>query len=376
MKQPTALDTETTTYNTGNFYDKRNKIVCYSYATHERCGAHLITEPSIMALEELLEQTSLVVGFNFKFDLPWIRSLGVDIDSIPIWDVQIAEFIISNQTNRFPSLEGTCQKYGIEGKIDVVKTEYWDKGINTDEIPWEVLGPYAQQDAEATLRCYYAQLAVMTPKQIRLCKLMCMDLKILQEMEQNGIAYDEQLCEKNSKEIDDKIKNIQQKLADVYPSIPINFNSPDHLSAFLYGGTIVEEKKVHDGFYKSRIKAGQPKLKKVEVEHILPKMFEPIRGTALKKEGMYSTNEDTLKKLKGKNKHLVVLLQELAKLETLNSKYFVGIPKLNEKMNWPKGKIHGQFNQCIAATGRLSSKEPNLQNFASELQDIFVSIYE
>lgn len=216
----------------------------------------------------------------------------------------------------------------------------------------------------------------MTPKQIRLCKLMCMDLKILQEMEQNGIAYDEQLCEKNSKEIDDKIKNIQQKLADVYPSIPINFNSPDHLSAFLYGGTIVEEKKVHDGFYKSRIKAGQPKLKKVEVEHILPKMFEPIRGTALKKEGMYSTNEDTLKKLKGKNEHLVVLLQELAKLETLNSKYFVGIPKLNEKMNWPKGKIHGQFNQCIAATGRLSSKEPNLQNFASELQDIFVSIYE
>jgi DNA polymerase I-like protein with 3'-5' exonuclease and polymerase domains len=136
----------------------------------------------------------VIVGFNFKFDYHWLAKEGIDLSKSVIWDVQIAEFILSNQTNRFPSLNATCERYGIPLKKDVVKEEYWDKGINTDLIPWDILSEYASHDAQITLQCYHAQRKLMTPKQIRLCQLMCEDMHVLREMEATGLAFDEDLC--------------------------------------------------------------------------------------------------------------------------------------------------------------------------------------
>jgi DNA polymerase-1 len=65
----------------------------------------------------------------------------------------------------------------------------------------------------------------------------------------------------------------------------------------------------------------------------------------------------------------------LAELSKLDGTYYKGMININKEMNWPENKIHGQFNQCVAATGRLSSSKPNLQNFAGDCQDIFVSRY-
>lgn len=154
-----------------------------------------------------------------------------------------------------------------------------------------------------------------------------------------------------------------------------NFNSGDHLSALLYGGVVYEHSKEHVGFYKTGAKAGQPKFKNVLIEHTFPRLFEPIKDSELKKEGYYETNEGVLKKLKGPNKKIVELLLRLAKIEKLNGTYYRGLPKLNAEMRWPKGKLHGLLNQTLAGTGRLSSSKPNQQNFASELQDIFISDY-
>jgi DNA polymerase I-like protein with 3'-5' exonuclease and polymerase domains len=90
-------------------------------------------------------------------------------------------------------------------KLDVVATEYWAKGIQTDEIPWDVLREYSAHDAKVTLMCYHEQMKIMTERQKQLCRLMCMDLHVLREMEATGIAFDEELCKKRAEEVDDKI---------------------------------------------------------------------------------------------------------------------------------------------------------------------------
>ncbi len=113
---------------------------------------------------------------------------------------------------------------------------------------------------------------------------------------------------------------------------------------------------------------------KVTVTHQLPRLYEPLKGSEMAKEGFFSTSEDTLLKLKGKQGPLTVLL-ELSKMEKLLGTYYRGLPKLNVEMNWENGVLHGTFNQCVAQTGRLSSTKPNLQNFASELKDVFISRY-
>lgn len=374
MANVLAIDTESTIWNKGNPYDSRNFLVCYSIASMGGYSSIKWDEKSIPNLQRLAGASDLLVGFNFKYDLHWLTKHGFKVDK-PIWDVQLAEFIISHQTHKFPSLNETCLKYGIPTKLDVVNKEYWEKGINTDEIPWNILQEYSAHDAKITLECYHEQLKVMTPAQVMLCKLQCMDLLVLQEMEANGLRFDEELCNERSQEVDEQIRDIQSKLSKFYPSVPINFASNDHLSAFLYGGQINETVKEHVGFFKTGDKKGQPKYQNKEIVHTLPRLYTPLQGSELQKEGMYATDEATLKKLKGK-KQVVELLLALAKLEKRNGTYYKGLPKLRQEMNWPKGLLHGQFNQCVASTGRLSSSRPNLQNFDSSLQDIFISIYE
>lgn len=369
-----ALDTETTTWNKGHPYDGRNKLVCWSFADGIISGTY--PPHRLGGLEIELKSVDLVVGFNFKFDLHWFLKAGLSsLRDKQIWDVQIAEFILSNQTHRFPSLNETCEKYGLEAKLDVVKTEYWDKGINTDAIPWDILSKYATKDAELTLACYHAQIKLMTPAQKTLCYLMCQDLQILQEMEMNGIPFDEELCKTRAIEVENKISELRERLSAIYPNVPINFASNDHLSAFLYGGTVKEDGKEHIGFFKSGAKAGQPKYKNITIEHKLPRLYQPLKGSAMAKEGNFAVDEGTLRKLKGKT-GIINMILELSKLEKLNGTYYNGLVNLRQEMQWLPGIIHGQFNQTTAQTGRLSSSKPNLQNFASELQDIFISKYK
>jgi DNA polymerase I-like protein with 3'-5' exonuclease and polymerase domains len=245
-------DFEITTWSTGNVFDQRNFPVCLGFKDNNDPSDCWFDELGTNSFKNYLTQPQwdLYVFFNAKYDLHWYRKLGVDVQSWKIWCCQLAEFILSGQTIRYPSLDDTATKYGLGHKVDVVKEQYWTKGINTNDIPQEVLSTYCKQDVDLTYAIYLKQLEQFekNPALYTLFKLQCQDLLLLEEMEWNGLKYNEQLCIERGEELDKKIATINKELALVYPDIPINFNSGDQLSAFLYGGTVIEEYKEHVGF--------------------------------------------------------------------------------------------------------------------------------
>lgn len=360
----TSFDYETTTHSKGSAFDQRNKSVCI--------GIKVDDQPTFCSFENIaVPIDDLVVGFNIKFDLHWLRKNGHPLPT-KIWCCQVAEFILSGQTTPYPSLDKAAEKYGLGQKLDIVKLDYWDKGVQTDQIPREVLSEYCCLDVDLTYKVYQQQLAqfIEQPKLFALFKLAMHDLLVLEEMEWNGIKYNKTLCEERSALLETQILKIKTELASIYPDIPINFGSGDMLSAFLYGGTIKQEAKEHVGFFKTGAKAGQPKYKNVVIEHKLPRLIEPLPKSEVAKIGtnedgttykLYQTNEPTLRKLKGPAaKKFVGPLLELAKLDKLTGTYYKGIPEKAQEQHWEEAYIHGQFNQVVAATGRLSSSGPKL----------------
>lgn len=372
-----TFDFETTTHSNGSAFDQRNKAVCLGTQWDDQpgfCDFDLLPSD----IQTAVNKAEWLVGFNAKFDLHWLRKIGVDISNVRVWDCQLAEFMLEGQTNPYPSLNQAAEKYGFPLKLDVVATEYWDKGIGTEHVPKDILAEYCLGDISLTYKVYEKQLAQFLgqPALFKLFKIACQDLLVLEEMEWNGMRYDKGLCETRSKDIEAKLVTIKQQLENVYPDIPLNFGSNDQLSAFLYGGVVKQDGKEHVGFYKTGEKAGQPKYKNITIEHKLPRLVEPLPKTELKKEGFFKTDEATLRKLKGPAaKKFVGPLLEMAKLDKLNGTYYQGLPKLAAECHWPEGMIHGQYNQCVASTGRLSSSRPNQQNFAGEMQDVFTSRY-
>jgi len=155
-----------------------------------------------------------------------------------------------------------------------------------------------------------------------------------------------------------------------------NWNSNDHISAFLYGGIVYEEAKEHDGFYKTGLKKGQIKYKNVKIPHHFPRMVSPLPKSEMGKENVFSTAEGTLKKLKGPfAKKYVPLIQQLSKVDKLIGTYYEGLPALNKEMDWEQGMLFPSYNMCVTQTGRLSSSKPNGQNLAGDVSDIIVSRY-
>lgn len=160
-----TIDCETTTWNKGNPFDKRNKLVMsgFKFMTDSpMCLSHLEGD-SVELLaqfiqEDYVNQADILVGFNIKFDIHWLMNIGVTFNNVKqIWDCQIAEFMLESQNNKYPSLNEALDKYELPRKLDVVKTEYWDKGINTDEIPPDILREYLKGDLIGTEEVFKRQ---------------------------------------------------------------------------------------------------------------------------------------------------------------------------------------------------------------------------
>lgn len=392
----TTLDLETSTYNFGNPHDSRNFIVtAHIKAEDSPTFCKRYTEPDYLTVvREHLANTSLLVGLNLKFDLSHLANHGIHVPTrCRIWDCMLAEFILSGQTNSFASLNSLAELYGLGAKEDVVAT-YWDKGISTEDIPLEIVESYGNHDVELTYAVYKAQLcdARMTPALHKLILLDGLDLLVLLEMECNGFKYDK---EGSLNEADERLQEkdfIEAELLEIArddcPELEerqLNWESGDQLSAFLYGGFYEEDITTPvTKIYKSGPKKGQEYTRNEFVEtkrYSFNGHFKPLRGTELKKSNeeckLYSTGADVLASLSAttkKQRHIIELLQRRAALSKLVGTYLDALPKLLDDMHWGEF-IHGQFNQTVARTGRLSSSKPNMQNAPEEVDMFFTSRY-
>jgi DNA polymerase I-like protein with 3'-5' exonuclease and polymerase domains len=374
-----VLDVETTTSNKGNPFDETNSLcyiglgtTCYPIAFDDSPYRE-----SLDTIQTRIDECELLVGFNIKFDLHWIRKYGLNFSNKRIWDCQVVHFILTGQSNSYPSLNDVCNYYGLETKLDVVAEMYWKNGIDTKDIPKDILEEYLLKDLELTELVYKKQLEELQDKPIlrRLVSLHNQDLLVLQEMEFNGLLYDEEKSNELAIELDEQIQSIDKLLFEYHSCDSINLNSVDHLSAFLYGGSIRLRRRVPCGYFKTGARAGEPKERWEEYEVNFDRLVRPLKGSELAKEGLYSTDESTLRSLRGSKKSMEVieLLLKRAELEKRVSTYYRGLIKLREESKWKKGRIHGQLNQCVARTGRLSSSRPNLQNFDGEIKQLFYS---
>lgn len=190
----TAFDVESSRFPDGSPYRREAQLVSWAATSPELPSTFsYYTDPNFTSLlQEKLNETTLLVGINLKFDIGWLRRLSCSLPSgCRTWDCQLAEFVLSGQTSVFPSMEKLCGLYGIVGKQGGLE-EYWGAGIETKDIPRGVLEEYNVGDVERTLNIYKCQLVDprMTPALHKLILLQGLDLLVLQQMEQNGILYD------------------------------------------------------------------------------------------------------------------------------------------------------------------------------------------
>jgi len=390
-----VLDFETSIYNNGNAFDSRNFAVTYSHSDGVDIHHARYDEPDFKShLKDVVAGITLFIGCNCKFDLHWLSNLGGSLPArCRVWDVQLAEFVLSGQTNSFASLNSLAELYELPTKLDEVAS-FWEKGISTENIPADVVEEYNNYDVELTYQVYLKQLEDprMTGALKKLILLQGADLLVLQEMEYNGIKFDKEKSLQEANTLKEELNGLKTELTKLLGNI--NFNSGDQLSVALFGGAYeVEHRHDEERVYKSGARKGETYVRSVldslEVVTCLgyfrPNPKDELAKTKGKPDNelvhntrYYSTASDVLGQLPARTnvqKNVLTKLSRIAYIEKLVGTYLEAYPKLLEDMHWGD-LIHGQFNQVVARTGRLSSSKPNRQNSPPELNKYLISRFD
>lgn len=380
-------DAETTTKNKGNPFTRSNKLVSYAVKREEGpTTPHYFDEIEFLAeLKAAVEGATLIIGFNYKFDAHWAARHGIRCGPrCRVWDCQVAEFILSGQTNAYPSLDEALSRFSLGKKIDRI-AEYWKLGIDTTDIPRDELLEYNVSDVDLTYQLYLKQYEAMTEQQRKLCLVMGLDLLVLQEMEENGHKLNVEKCKAKADESRAEVTAINDELLAMAGTPHINLGSGQQLSFFLYGGNLTVDvpERTEVLTYKSGLKKGQQYEKTywTTSTHHFPAIFKPKERWKYKNpyqgQDVYAAGDGELKLLAAKStkqKRLVHLLLRKAELDKLLD-YYDGLPNLLIEMEWDDDILHGQYNQVVARTGRLSSSNPNMQNNPLAVDELLVSRY-
>lgn len=366
------FDCETTTHMKGNPFSKYNRAVVFGFKS-DKIGTVLIWEDEpdcVERIQRIIDSHDMIVGANIKFDIHWLLRYGIKFNDKMLWDVLVFRYRELYQSKRFISLNDCCEAYGIPTKLDVVKEEYWNNGIDTDAIPRDILGEYLVRDLDCTGSVLNVQRKVR-PSWFTCFRLDCVDLWSLIEMEENGAPVDvEGVKHEHEVQKARRVELYMEIMDAISPGYDINLGSSDDLSVALFGGIIYEKYKLPIGQYKSGAKIGETRYKCFVNEHKYEGCYTPVKGSEVAKVATaddgtvlfkyYSTAEDNLRKIKCTKKRREILdkIIEVGKIDKLIQSYLVKIPAMIEEYGWHNNFVHPNFNSTITITGRLSSDKP------------------
>ena len=296
----------------------------YYLPTRGPLGSMLLNEVEVIAaLKPVLETPSLrLVNQNIKFDLMFLSENGISVppESVDV-DPMVGDYLLDAGA-RSHSLDTLIQKYlGTTGIPISDLIGSGKKQKNMADVPIDLIAEYATEDADFTLR-----VADLVSEQLREQGLwdLYWDLErplipLLAEMEQTGIRVDADELHRQSKDLTQRLDQLMGEIHGL-AGRPFNIDSPKQLQVVLF-----EELKLP---IKRKTKTGASTDQEV-LEELAPLHPLPAR----------ITEHRHLTKLKGT--------------------YLDALPQL---VHARTGRIHTSFNQVVAATGRLSSSDPNLQN--------------
>jgi len=326
-----AFDTETTSIDPMraelvglSFSVKANEAI-YIPVGHDYPGVvkQLDRDQVLADLKPLLENKDLKkVGQHIKYDMNVLSHYDIAVDGVA-FDTMLESYVF-NSTGSRHDMDSLALKY--LGHQTTHYEEIAGKGakqILFSQVSIDDAGHYAAEDADITLRLHqhlWKKLEEEPSLSKVLTEIEIPLVPVLARIEQAGVLIDGKVLRKQSTELAKRMLELE-KLSFDAAGQPFNLSSPKQLQEILF--------------------------EKLE----LP----VIRKTP---KGQPSTAEDVLKELAGKYE-LPKLILEHRSISKLKSTY---TDKLPEQINPRTGRVHTSYHQAVAATGRLSSSNPNLQN--------------
>lgn len=281
----------------------------------------LAREEVFTALKPILENPNIKkIGQNIKYDYSVLKNHGIHLQGVA-YDTMLESYIINSSAGRH-DMDSLSLKY--LGHKTITFEEIAGKGakqLRFDQIPVDKAGIYAAEDADITLQLHHTLYPMMAESLRPVFHDIEMPLvTVLAEMELDGVLIDAAALEQHGKRLKERIKILEEEAIQLAGK-PFNLSSPKQLQEILFA-----EQKIP---VIAKTPTGQP-----------------------------STAESVLQELAFDYRLAAVILEHRG-LTKLVSTYIDALPK---KINPKTGRVHTSYNQAVAATGRLSSSEPNLQN--------------
>lgn len=320
-----CFDTETTSLN-----ELEAELVGISFSYKKGLAYYIpLSENREKCLETLEifrpffeKEDVLKIAHNLKYDYKILHQYGIEIKGNS-FDTMIAHYLMNpDGRHGMDYLSGIYLNYE-PISIESIIGKKGKKQGNFRDADLRVQTNYAAEDADVTFQLYEIFSPQLKKENLEdlFYKVEMPLMKVLAKMELAGVALDEAWLSQESKDLEGDLKNLEQKIFQLSGE-EFNLNSPKQL------GDILFEKLQLD-----------PKAKKT-------------------KTGQYATSEEILQKLANKHEIIKYIL-EYRTYQKLKSTYVDALPQQIDPFD---NRVHTNFSQTTAATGRLASVNPNLQN--------------